>query len=92
MSYMANKPIYYKPYAANNNCTYTQMGAYNPGVRGAVMGYYVVPNYSPPGYDTLTHGPPGGCEESSNGYFQIGKAYGSGANNCQTTYSASMCM
>ena len=43
-------------------CNYAQLGAYNQGFRGirppvpltAVSGYYVVPAYSAPGYDTLT--------------------------------------
>jgi len=80
----------------NDGCSYARLGAYNASFNGirppipmtTVSGYYVVPNYSAPGYDTLTHGSAEGC---GIGYFQIGKAYGYGANNCTTTYSASLC-
>jgi hypothetical protein len=82
-------------------CNYAQLGAYNLGFRGirppvpltAVSGYYVVPAYSAPGYDTLTHGAAGcGCGSSSGGnYFNIGQAYGSGAGNCNTKYMGSIC-
>lgn len=80
-------------------CNYAQLGSYNLGFRGirppvpvtSVSGYYVVPAYSAPGYDTLTHGSPGGCGSSSSGYFSIGKAYGSGAGSCNTKYVGSIC-
>ncbi len=75
---------------------YAQLGAYNLGFRGirppvpltSVSGYYVVPAYSAPGYDTLTHGPPG-C--NGGNYFNIGQAYGQGAGNCNTKYTGSIC-
>ena len=79
---------------------YARLGAYNSGFRGirppipttTVSGYYVVPSYSTPGYDTLTHGQPKcECESAGTPYFQIGRAYGYGADNCSTVYSASMC-
>lgn len=76
---------------------YARLGAYVSGFRGirppvpvtTVAGYYVVPNYSAPGYDTLTHGAPtcGG----GGPYFSIGKAYGYGAANCNTQYVGSIC-
>ena len=81
-------------------CNYSRVNAYTSSFGGiqppvpmtTTTGYYVVPNYSAPGYDTLTHGASeGGCGEAANGYFQIGRAYGYGANNCSTTYSASLC-
>jgi hypothetical protein len=87
-------------------CNYAQLGAYNLGFRGirppvpltSVSGYYVVPAYSAPGYDTLTHGPPGGgcCGSGSGGnYFNIGRAYGqsagSGSGFCNTKYMGSIC-
>jgi hypothetical protein len=82
-------------------CNYAQLGAYNLGFRGirppvpltSVSGYYVVPAYSAPGYDTLTHGPPGcGCDGGSGGnYFNIGKAYGQNAGSCNTKYMGSIC-
>ena len=75
---------------------YAQLGAYNLGFQGirppvprtSVSGYYVVPAYSAPGYDTLTHGAAGGS--SSGGYFSIGKAYGQG-EGCSTEYIGSLC-
>jgi hypothetical protein len=75
---------------------YAQLGSYNLGFKGihppvpltSVSGYYVVPAYSAPGYDTLTHGPPG---SSGGNYFSIGKAYGSDAGNCNTQYMGSIC-
>jgi len=80
---------------------YAQLGAYNLGFRGirppvpltSVSGYYVVPAYSAPGYDTLTHGGAiDGCGSSSGGnYFSIGRAYGQGAGNCSTKYMGSIC-
>lgn len=78
--------------------TYARLGAYAAGFRGirppvpttTVSGYYVVPNYSAPGYNTLQHGPADCC--SGNGpYFQIGKAYGEGAGNCCTKYMGALC-
>jgi len=81
-------------------CNYAQLGAYNQGFRGirppvpltAVSGYYVVPAYSAPGYDTLTHGSSdGSCGSSSGNYFSIGRAYGQNAGNCSTKYMGSVC-
>lgn len=81
-------------------CNYAQLGAYNLGFRGirppvpltSVSGYYVVPAYSAPGYDTLTHGAAGcGCGGSGGNYFSIGQAYGSNAGNCNTRYMGSIC-
>lgn len=82
-------------------CNYAQLGAYNLGFRGirppvpltSVSGYYVVPAYSAPGYDTLTHGHAGcGCGSSSGGnYFSIGQAYGQGAGSCNQKYMGSIC-
>lgn len=82
-------------------CNYAQLGAYNLGFRGirppvpltSVSGYYVVPAYSAPGYDTLTHGAAGcGCGSSSGGnYFTIGQAYGQNAGNCSQRYMGSIC-
>lgn len=85
----------YTGYNGNNSgCgNYSMLGSYSAG-RGIrppipttnVSGYYIVPSYSAPGYQTLTHGPP-----SCGPYFTIGKAYGYGAGNCQTQYIGSMC-
>lgn len=78
---------------------YAQLGSYNQGFRGirppvpltSVSGYYVVPAYSAPGYDTLTHGASGCGTASGGNYFQIGQAYGQNAGNCSTQYMGSIC-
>lgn len=80
-------------------CNYARLGAYTAGFRGirppvpmtTVSGYYVVPTYSAPGYDALTHGRRG-CGCSGRPYFQVGQAYGYGAENCSTRYMGSLCM
>ncbi|MEX0598054.1 MAG: hypothetical protein WD512_16315 [Candidatus Paceibacterota bacterium] len=81
--------------------TYTTLGGYNsctgairaPVPMTSVSGYYIVPSYSSPGYDTLMHGSDN-CSTGAN-YFQIGKAYGNGGNACggcnNTKYMVSMC-
>jgi len=84
-----------------SGCNYAQLGSYNHGFAGirppipmtAVSGYYIVPAYGGPSYSTLQHGGDGqgcGCGSSGN-YFQIGKAYGYGAGNCNTQYMGSIC-
>ena len=78
------------PYATLG--TYNTGGGFN-GIRPpvpvtSVSGYYVVPGYSAPGYQTLSHGTPSGC---GGPYFNIGKAYGYGAANCNTQYMGSIC-
>ena len=87
----------------NNNavgasaCAYATLSAYNngsqglshiPQTRGQVNGMYIVPQYSVPGYDSLTHGQNAG---SCSGFFNITSAYGKGANNCNTTYVKKLC-
>lgn len=53
--------------------------------------YYVVPSYSSPGYDTLSHGTGG----TGNSYFTIGSAYGTdcgvAGNYDSSSYVSSMC-
>lgn len=81
--------------------SYVQLGAYNSGVKGihspvpltsaltsanGVNGYYVVPAYSAPGYDTLTRA--ANNSSGGGGYFRIGQAYGS---DCNTEYISSLC-
>jgi hypothetical protein len=85
----------YKNFSAGCGCNYAKLGTYVSGYRGirppipmtTVAGYYVVPTYSAPGYDTLTHG--GGAQ--CGPYFSIGQAYGYGAENCSTQYMGSLC-
>ena len=89
---------------ASAGCSqYNTLGAYNGSqcMRGIqppvpttnVSGFYIVPAYSAPGYNTLQHG--GGSDgcggTSSSAYFQIGQAYGYGAGNCNTQYMGSIC-
>lgn len=85
----------------NAGCNYARLGAYSAGFKGirppvpmtTVSGYYVVPSYSSPGYDTLTHGRNNGeCGCGGGPYFKIGQAYGYGADNCYTQYMGSLCM
>ena len=84
----------YKGGYTTGNSTYATLGTYTQGYRGirppvpatSVSGYYVVPGYSSPGYQTLSHGTPTGGP-----YFSIGKAYGYGAANCNTQYMGSLC-
>ena len=95
----SNQPImtYMNQSCGCGNSQYARLGAYAAGFRGirppvpmtTVAGYYVVPSYSAPGYDTLTHGPPD-CN-TGNAYFTIGKAYGYGAANCSTQYMGAIC-
>lgn len=103
MSQSTNPNIGYKQMGVG--CSqYTTLSGYNGGqcARGIrppvpttnVSGFYIVPSYSAPGYNTLQHG--GGDDGCCNGgssssYFQIGKAYGYGAANCNTQYMGSIC-
>jgi hypothetical protein len=94
----ANRANTFKVYGHNDGGNYSL--SKNVGIQGPIMtsshGYYIVPNYSMPGYDTLTHG----SDPSGNtGYFQIGRAYGNGRGyttdgsdfHCSTSYSMSSC-
>lgn len=82
-------------------CAYATLSHYNnggaPGLMastrpavGQVNGVYIVPTFSAPGYNTLQHGHSGGGG-SCNGFFNIEKAYGQGANNCSTQYVKKLC-
>lgn len=58
-------------------------------------GYYVVPNYSAPGYSTLQHGhweDEMSCHDRGNSeYFRIGMAYGPDSHNCNMSYTTRQC-
>ena len=54
---------------------------------GTTSGVFLTPDYAGIGYDALTHGVSGGCQQ----YFNIGDAYGSGAGNCMTSYTSRAC-
>ena len=81
-----------------NACAYTTLGHYNaqtPGTQPAVpkstqetAGRYIVPSYSMPGYDALTHG---SAAPSCSGFFNIDNAYKSKGGNCNQQYTRSMC-
>lgn len=96
----ANRANTFKVYGRNDGSNYSMSKSVD--IQGPVMtsgsGYYVVPNYSMPGYDSLTHG----SEPTGNtGYFQIGRAYSNGHSynttdphgkfNCSTSYSMFSC-
>jgi hypothetical protein len=96
----ANRANTFKVYGHNDGSNYSM--SKSVGIQGPVMtsgsGYYVVPNYSMPGYDSLSHG----SQPTGNaGYFQIGRAYSNGNGytstdaggkfNCRTTYSMHSC-
>lgn len=76
-------------------CNYNTLCNYNSGGDMAPMpkninqtrGKYVVPTYSAPTYDALTHGGVGSC----SGYFNIKGAYGDGAGKCNQSYVTSIC-
>lgn len=73
-------------------CAYAQLGRYNSpsGIavpRSVVTGKYIVPDFSAPGYDTLT----GRGNPSCTGYFNIQRAYGSADGACDQRYITSLC-
>jgi hypothetical protein len=75
-------------------CSYTTLGQYYrkgtmvDGVQpSTVTGKMLVPAYSAPGYNALTHDGSPSCA----GYFTIGGAYGSGADNCNQQYVQTLC-
>lgn len=90
-------------YQQQQNCcmtnpgNYATLGYYNQGFRGIkppvpmtnVSGYYVVPAYSAPGYQTLQHG--GSACGNQGNYFNIVRAYGQNAGSCITRYMGSIC-
>ena len=83
------------------SCTYATLGTYNSPSCGtlasarsaeATSDYYVVPEYSAPGYEALTHGVTGNEKcQGANGFFNINQAYGAGAGQCNQQYYKSPC-
>ena len=55
------------------------------GAPVAAPGTYVVPNYSAPGYDALTHG----GNTNGVGYFKVTAAYGADSSSCSNMSYAS---
>lgn len=85
----------YTNYAAGSSaCSYAPLGQYNatysmnnvPFQGTVTSGSYVVPSWSPIGYDALVNQAP-----SCSGYFDVQSAYGVDAGNCQTNYTTSAC-
>jgi hypothetical protein len=80
-----------------SSCSYANLSNYNNGNQGmmrppipatTVVGQYIVPNYSSPGYNTLSHDSAPSCA----GYFNIQSAYGgNGSQGCGTQYVSSLC-
>jgi len=76
-------------------CSYATLSNYNTGNKGVkpamqatnVTGKYIVPNYSAPGYNTLSHDSAPTC----SGYFNIQGAYGGNGGSCGTKYVQSLC-
>lgn len=80
--------------ACDSGCGYNSLGCYYgersvmPALRaGTTKNVFVVPQYSAIGYDALTHGQSGSCQQ----YFNIMSAYGKDAGSCQTRYSTRLC-
>lgn len=89
---------YTAPAVQAPSCSYNTLNNYNGngGIQGLrpsvpatnVIGKYIVPNYSAPGYNTLQHDTGYSC----GGYFNITNAYGANAADCSTQYSYKSCM
>jgi hypothetical protein len=76
-------------------CQYKNLGTYSGSSSTmaalparTTQGKFVVPGYNAISYDTLNHG---ATVPSCSGYFNIQKAYGSGAGNCSTKYTTALC-
>lgn len=75
-------------YSSLNNLSSAQSYSLGPNVPASLnTAKYVVPNYSAPGYNTLT----GTAAPSCSGYFSITNAYGAGAAQCAQGYSSLAC-
>lgn len=83
------------PTVGGPSCSYANLSNYNNGSkgmqppipRGTVGGYYIVPAFSSPGYNTLMHGSAPSC----SGYFDIDSAYQSKGGNCNQQYVRKLC-
>ena len=58
------------------------------GPGGERQGFYIVPTWGAPGYDTLTHGL---RAPTCSGHFNISQAYGANAASCNTTFVERLC-
>ncbi len=78
-----------------SSCSYASLSNYNNGSQGmnppvpagTTVGKYIVPDYAPPGYASISSGVP-----SCSGYRTINQAYGTDANgNCGTKFVSRSC-
>ena len=77
-----------------DNTSYAQLSSYNKGMNGmapplmsgTVSGKMVVPQYSSPGYNILTHGNTGGSS-----YPTVMGAYGQNSGQCMQKYVVKKC-
>ena len=79
--------------AGGSTCQYNRLGSYTSGYSMSVpaqgkvtSGAYIVPQWSPISYESLTAKVP-----TCSGYSSIQVAYGAGAGSCQTTYATALC-
>jgi hypothetical protein len=83
------------PTVSGPSCSYATLTHYNNGSRGmsppvprtTTSGYYIVPAYGAPGYNTLMHDAAPSC----SGYFGIDAAYRSKGGNCNQQYVRKLC-
>ena len=92
----------YSNQTVGSACSFATLSTYNnsnPNMKNGMMnqvpapmntlqtaGVYIVPNYSAPGYDTLTKG-----GSSCSGFLNITDAYGKNAQQCSQKYLKKMC-
>ena len=87
-----NRELYHRC-KKRSPCAYNTLQYYNsyqsgpPVPMGNISGVYVVPAYSSPGYDTLTHGGSSSC----HGYFGIEGAYRNTGGSCSTQFVRKLC-
>lgn len=67
--------------------THTHLSNLTPTRLRNETGVFLTPDYAGIGYDALTHGVSGGCQQ----YFNIQDAYGYGAGKCKTSYTSRAC-
>lgn len=88
----SNRANTHKVYGHNDGTNYSlsaNVDCHQKPVTTSSYGHYVVPSYSTPGYDNLSHGP---APSGNSGYFQIGRAYGNGSNyHSSSSSSANSC-
>jgi hypothetical protein len=89
----------YSNQTVGSACSFATLNTYNHGMKNGLMnqvpapmnslqtsGVYIVPNYTAPGYDTLTKG-----GSSCSGFLNITDAYGKNAQKCSQKYLKKIC-